>query len=68
MIDSYSCTMITKKLRKGTKFVYNITLSKLIVIMSAARDYSAHQKSPPGLCCSLSWSPSANLDLNVSDI
>ena len=36
--------------------------------MSAARDYPAHQKSPPGLCCSLFWSPSGNLDLNVSDI
>ena len=29
---------------------------------------SAHQESPPGLCCSLFWSPSDNLDLNVSDI
>ena len=35
--------------------------------MSAASDYSAHQKSPPGLC-SLFWSPSDILDLNVSDI
>ena len=34
--------------------------------MSAASNISAYQKSPPGLCCSIFWSPSDNLDLNVS--
>ena len=35
--------------------------------MIAASDYSAHMRSPPGLCYSLFWSPTDNLNPNVSD-